>query len=140
MSQVLLSSQNTTLPGQSFHAPEDVKIPHRFVYVEHRVRQGSGKGREIDIVAAAGPEQWVCESKWIKGRKEGKSDVEELVEKAEAWIQFRKARVAKMWLFSHDGLTHEAQEYAAEKGVFWSERSDLDELLVLRRLRVLPVL
>jgi hypothetical protein len=140
MSQVLLSSQNTTLPGRYFHSPEDVKVPHRFVYVEHRVRQGSGKGCEIDIVAAAGPEQWVCESKWVKGRKAGKADVEELVEKAEAWIHFRQARVAKMWLFSHDGLTDEAQEYAAEKGVLWSERADLDELLVLRGLRRLPVL
>ena len=61
---LLLNSQNSTLPGKFFNSGPDVAIP-RFSYVRHRVRPGSGKGRETDVPGAAGPEQWVCQSKWV---------------------------------------------------------------------------
>ncbi|MCP4128972.1 MAG: hypothetical protein GY753_18225, partial [Gammaproteobacteria bacterium] len=65
MSQVLLNGQNRTVPGDMFNSTEDIEMPWRFIYVRHRVRIESGRGREIDVVAAAGGEVWVCQSKWL---------------------------------------------------------------------------
>jgi hypothetical protein len=138
MSQVLYSSQNKVLPGVYFHSSEDIKMPTRFFYIEHRVRLGSSQGREIDVLGAAGPEEWVCESKWEKGKKAGKSVVESLISKAEEQRERSKPLRVKIWLYSHDGLTEEAQALAEEKGVFWSSREDLDGLLVYLGLRRLP--
>ncbi|HLC16844.1 MAG TPA: hypothetical protein VJL89_11535 [Thermodesulfovibrionia bacterium] len=138
MSQVLWNGQRKTIPGSFFHSPEDIQMPHPFFYVEHRVRTGSGKEHEIDIVGAAGHEQWVCESKWVMGRKAGKAEVEELIEKAEKLKRDGGYRLVRMWLFSHDGLTEEAQELAAQRGVLWSSRAELDQLLAYLELRQLP--
>ncbi|MBT3368186.1 MAG: hypothetical protein HN416_13620, partial [Nitrospina sp.] len=68
MSQVLWAAQDQTLPGHFFHFSEDVSFP-RFIFVRQRMRLGSGKGREIDVVGAGGGYNWVCQSKWIKGKK-----------------------------------------------------------------------
>ncbi|MCP4404087.1 MAG: hypothetical protein GY801_43125, partial [bacterium] len=56
MSQILLSSSRKTFPGHLFHVDEDVTMPWQFSYVHHRVRLGSGAGREIDLFGAAGSE------------------------------------------------------------------------------------
>ncbi|HLC16278.1 MAG TPA: hypothetical protein VJL89_08645 [Thermodesulfovibrionia bacterium] len=138
MSQVLYSGQNKTLPGVFFHSPEDVQMPWRFFYLEHRLRPGAGDDREIDILGAAGPEEWVCESKWQKGKKASKEVVELLISKAQAQLERSKPLVVRTWLFSHDGLTEEAEALAKEAGVLWSSRTDLDGLLKHLGLRPLP--
>ena len=138
MSQVLWNGQRKTIPGSFFHSPEDIQMPHHFNYIDHRVRTGAGKGHEIDIAGAAGPEQWVCESKWIKGRKAGVAEVEELIKKTDELTRDGGLRLVRMWLFSHDGLTEEAQELAAQRGVLWSSRAELDQLLAYLELRQLP--
>ncbi len=38
-----------TLNGDWFHSGNDIEIPD-LTFVRHRVRLGSGKGREIDVV------------------------------------------------------------------------------------------
>jgi hypothetical protein len=138
MSQVLYSGQNKTLPGVFFHSPEDIQMPWRFFYLEHRLRPGAGNDREIDILGAAGPEEWVCESKWQKGKKASKEVVESLISKAQAQLERSQPLVVRTWLFSHDGLTEEAQALAKEAGVLWSSRTDLDGLLKHLGLRPLP--
>ena len=102
------------------------------------MRLGSGKGQEIDVVGAAGPEKWVCEGKWAKGRKAGIAEIEGLISKAELVREEMEPLVVRMWLFAYDGLTNEAEEFARQKGVFWSSRSELDELLAHVGLRPLP--
>ena len=82
MAQVLWAAQDKTLPGRFFHASDEVSFP-RFVYVRHRVRLGSGKGREIDVLGAGGGYQWICQSKWIKGKRIGPEAVDELMQQAE---------------------------------------------------------
>jgi hypothetical protein len=138
MVQVLWTGQRKTLPGRFFHSPENITLPHRFFYIEQRVRLGSGKGREIDIIGAAGLELWVCESKWRKGRKTGKAEIETLIQKADEWRGDKDYKPLRKWIFSHDGLTEKAEEFAAQKGVLWSSRSELDEMLLYLGLRKLP--
>ncbi|ETR66664.1 MAG: hypothetical protein OMM_05545 [Candidatus Magnetoglobus multicellularis str. Araruama] len=65
MIQVLWNNQKKTIDGKYFNSPETVKIPN-FIYIDQRYRLGSGKGKEIDIFAAAGRDFWIAESKWHK--------------------------------------------------------------------------
>ena len=95
---------------------------------------------EIDVEAAAGKEMWICESKWWRGRKAGVTEVESLLFKAE--LLHKKEgpglEILRLWFFAHDGFTPEAQDLMAEKGVLWSDRKDLDDLLSHVGLKRLP--
>jgi len=137
MAQVLLDSQDKRLPGRFFHQENDIDVP-RFTYVRLRERLGVGPDREIDVLGAAGPEKWVCESKWVKDRRAGKSDVEVLLRKSELIQEEMEPLVARMWFFAHDGFTEEAEALMRKKGMFWSVREDLDGLLQSVGLRQLP--
>ncbi len=140
MSQVLWNSQQKTLPGRFFHNPEDIVIPHRFIYIWHRTRLGAATNMEIDVEAAAGKEMWICESKWWRGRKAGVKEVESLLFKAE--LLHKKEgpglEILRLWFFAHDGFTPEAENLMVEKGVLWSDRDDLDGLLSHVGLKRLP--
>ncbi len=138
MSQVLLDSQNKTLPGRFFNSPEDVRMPWRFYYVRHRMRIGPGKGCDIDLLGAAGSEKWVCQSKWVTGDKIGRGILEELAAQAEVVRRDMKPEVIRMWIFAHEGLTGPALKFAEENGILWSSRREFDDLLVHLGLRVLP--
>ena len=140
MSQVLWNTQRQTIPGRFFHSPADIVIPDRFVYIWHRTRLGAASDMEIDVEAAAGKEMWICESKWLHGKKAGVKEVDSLLYKADL---LRKKegpglRTLRVWFFSHDGFTAEAQGIMAEKGVLWSDRADLDGLLSYAGLKCLP--
>ncbi len=137
LSQVLLNGQNSTLPGKFFNSGKDVAIP-RFTYVRHRVRPGSGRGREIDVLGAAGAEQWVCQSKWVTGSKIGVGDLRKLAAQADLVRKDMDPRTLRMWIFAHNGLTGPALKFAKKHGIFWSSRKEFDELLVHLGLRPLP--
>ena len=47
-------------------------------------------------------------------------------------------QVLRLWFFAHDGFTEEAESLMREKGVLWSTRQDLDNLLKSVGLRQLP--
>ncbi len=140
MSQVLWNTQRQALPGHLLHSPEDVVVPHRFVYIRHRTRLGAAPDMEIDVEAAAGGEMWICESKWWRGRKAGVKEVESLLYKGR--LLREKAgpglETLRLWLFAHDGFSKEARELMAEKKVFWSDRKDLNGLLAYAGLKQLP--
>ncbi|QTA82434.1 p-loop domain-containing protein [Desulfonema limicola] len=138
MSQILLSAQRKTLPGKFFNYHEDITIPDMFFFLRHRYRPESGKGREIDVLAAAGPEVWVCQSKWVTGRKIGIAVLKELILQAQTAKQDFDPETVYMWLFAHDGLTKQAQAFAEKNGIFWSKRQEFDELLEHLGLRKLP--
>ncbi len=137
MSQVLLSSQRKSLSGIFFNTGEDVRIPD-FTFVRCRYRPESGKGREIDVSGAAGPEQWVCQSKWVKGDRIGISVLKQLMSQADTVKQDIDPEIVRMWLFAHDGLTREAEVFAKEHGILWSSRKEFDGLLEHLGLRKLP--
>ena len=139
MAQVLWSSQNNTLPGHYFHAADDVVFP-RFVYIRHRVRLSSGKGREVDVLGAGGGDQWVCQSKWVENRKVGIETVDELLRQAEWVREDTDAITVTSWIFACDGLTAEAEVYAGKKGVLWSDKEGFNKLLAHVGLRELPQL
>ena len=44
----------------------------------------------------------------------------------------------RLWFFSHDGFTEEAESLMREKGMLWSTWQDLDNLLKFVGLRQLP--
>ncbi|MCP4347087.1 MAG: hypothetical protein GY795_16360 [Desulfobacterales bacterium] len=140
MGQILLNGQNSTLPGAVFNSAEDIEMPWRFIYVHHRVRVGSGKGREIDVVGAASSEVWVCQSKWVKDSRMGKGVLEELVSQAEMIKKDLTPEKIRMWIFAHNGLTKQAITFAKKHGILWSSRKEFDELLVHLGLRPLPEL
>jgi hypothetical protein len=138
MSQVLLDSQNKTLPGKFFNSPEDVTMPWMFHYVRHRMRIGSGKGREIDLLGAAGSEKWVCQSKWVTGDRIGIGVLRELTAQADAVREDMNPKVIRMWIFAHEGLTGDAKKFAEDHGILWSARREFDGLLEYLGLRPLP--
>ena len=138
MCQALWNAQRKTLPAEWFHGSGDVKMPDYFIFIRSRYRLGTGKGREIDVLAAAGPRQWVCQSRWRIGRPAGVGVLEGLLTQAQ-WIKEDMDPLEiRMWLFSHDGLTADAEKMAREKGILWSDRKDLDALLEHLGLRPLP--
>ena len=137
MAQVLWAAQDKTLPGHFFHSAEDVSFP-RFIFVRHRMRLGSGKGREIDVVGAGGGYNWVCQSKWIKGKRVGPSVVRELLEQSEVAGKDLDAITMTAWLFACEGLTPEAEKLAESEGVLWSDVHDFNGLLEKVGLRKLP--
>ncbi len=137
MAQVLWAAQDKTLPGHFFHSAEDVSFP-RFIFVRHRMRLGSGKGREIDVVGAGGGYNWVCQSKWIKGKPIGVNVVHELLEQSEVAGKDLDAITMTAWLFACEGLTPEAEKLAESEGVLWSDINDFNGLLEQVGLRKLP--
>jgi hypothetical protein len=141
MIQILWNSQETTLPGRYFHSPEDIHVP-RFTYIDQRSRLGAGKGLEIDVFAAAGPEVWIAESKWWHADKVGPGIVTHLLEQAEIVKQRKgeKLETLRIWFFAHDGFTKQAEALLQKHHVLWSTRADLDALLEHVNLRKLPVI
>ncbi|MDM8538029.1 hypothetical protein QUF70_14835 [Desulfobacterales bacterium HSG17] len=137
MSQVLLNSQRTKLSGRFFNISGDIEIPW-FVFVRHRMRLETGKGKEIDIYGAAGTEKWVCQSKWIKEKKTGIGVLKELKAQADEVLKENPARTVIMWMFAHNGLTAPALNFAKKHKILWSSRQELDELLEHVGLRPLP--
>ncbi|QTA81136.1 NTP hydrolase p-loop-containing [Desulfonema limicola] len=138
MSQVLINGQRKVLSASFFNAEEDIKMPSRFIFVKHRMRLGSGKGREIDVIGAAGSQVWVCQSKWVKEKKIGIAALKDLVSQADIVKQDLNPRMIRMWLFAHDGLTKDALSFAEKHGILWSARQEFDELLEYLGLRKLP--
>lgn len=139
MGQVLWSAQDKTVPGHFFNSPKDVSFP-RFIFVRHRMILGSGRGREIDVVGAGGGYNWVCQSKWVKGKRVGVSAVRELLEQREIVRKDLDAITMSAWLFACEGLTPEAEKLADSEGVFWSDVHDFNGLLEHLGLRRLPEL
>ena len=80
-------------------------MPWPIIYVEHRVRLGSGQGREIDLLGSIGGDMWVCQSKWVTTDKIGPAVLEDLLSQAEAVKAERNPPRTRMWLFAHEGLT-----------------------------------
>jgi hypothetical protein len=136
MSQILLAAQRQTLAGDFFHYPSDIKIPD-FSYVNHRARLSSGKNKEIDLLGAAGPETWVCQSKWVESKKIGIKDLKILNQQAESVKTEMKVVFLKKWIFAYKGLTAQAKKFAAAHDIFWSTRKELDALLDYLNLRPL---
>ena len=139
MAQVLWAAQDEVLPAKFFNREEDVQVPWLFSFVRHRVRLGAGEGREIDVLGAAGGEIWVCQSKWWE-RPVGVKVLEDLTSQGKAVREERDPLTLRLWLFANGGLTPEAKEYAAERGILWSARPEFDELLAHVGLRQLPQL
>ena len=140
MVQALWNSQRKKLSGKLFHVKEDIEFPWQFFYIWHRVRLGAGVEKEIDIYAAAGAEVWIGDSKWWRGSKVGRGEVETFLRKGELVreAEGEDLQVLRLWFFAHDGFTEKAEALMREKGVLWSVRKDLDNLLKLVGLRQLP--
>ena len=128
------------LPARFFNSPDDIQFDWPLTYVRHRVRLASGKGQEIDLLAAIGIEKWVCQSKWVTSKKIGVDVVQSLIAQADAVHTGYPTSRIRMWLFAHEGLTEDAATLAQEMGALWSDRTQLDELLGYWGLRKLPVL
>ncbi|MBL7063557.1 MAG: hypothetical protein ISS49_05015 [Anaerolineae bacterium] len=138
MAQVLWAAQREVLPGRLFNRERQVRMPHRFIYVRQRMRLGAGAGREIDVLGDAGGEVWVCQSKWWAEDQAGVKVLEDLVRQGEIVQEDMDPLTLRLWLFANSGLTPEAKEYAAGRGILWSARPEFDELLAHVGLRQLP--
>jgi hypothetical protein len=137
MAQVLWNAQRRTLPGQLFHCQEDVTIPWLFDFIRHRMRLQSGTGQEIDLIAAAGGELWVCQSKW-RADPVGINVLRDLEAQGKAVDEDMEAFPLRVWLFTYSGLHGNAETYAKEHGILWSGKAEFDELLKFVGLRPLP--
>jgi AAA+ ATPase superfamily predicted ATPase len=140
MAQILWNAQNKTLPGIFFNVNDDISIPWHFSYIRHRVRLGGAVNMEIDVYAAAGSEVWIAESKWWTDRKVGLHEIDILLKKAERVTEDigDELKTLRIWLFAHNGFTEEAEEFMKEKGILWSSRKELNDLLDYVGLRRLP--
>ncbi|KPA13336.1 ATPase domain protein, prokaryote domain protein [Candidatus Magnetomorum sp. HK-1] len=138
MIQVLWNNQKKTVEGKYFNYPEAIKVPH-FIYIEQRVRLGSGKGKEIDIYASAGRNVWIAESKWWKDPV-GEKVVENLIRQGDH-VKKRRGKDLEnltLWLFASNGVTENAKKMMEENDILWSTKEDLNNLLVSSSLRKLP--
>ncbi len=140
MSQVLLSGTRKTFPGRVFHVDEDITMPWRFSYVHHRVRLGSGEGKEIDLYGAAGAEVWICQSKWWTQEPVGLKELQAFLAQGAQVQAERTPRTLRLWLFAYSGLAGNAEQYARQQGILWSTKTELNELLRILGLRELPKL
>ncbi len=140
MAQILWNAQNKSLPGIFFNVDEDISVPWHFSYIRHRVRLGGAVNMEIDVYAAAGSEVWIAESKWWTDRKVGLHEIEILLKKAERVADDigDELKTLRIWFFAHSGFTEKAEEFMKEKGILWSSRKELDDLLDYVGLRRLP--
>jgi hypothetical protein len=141
MAQILWNSQNKILSGDFFHVDGDIEVNWHFSFIRHRVRLGAAKDMEVDVYAAAGGEIWLCESKWWTRDKVGVSEVDIFLKKAELVKEERGELLIllRLWFFSHSGFTKEAESYMEEKGILWSDRDDLNQILKHVGLKRLPV-
>ena len=100
----------------------------------------AGKGLEIDVFAAAGPEVWIAESKWWSDDKVGPQLVERLLEQTEI-VRQRKGedlRTLRIWFFAYNGFTEQAEAVMREHNMLWSTGTELNALLEHVGLRTLP--
>lgn len=147
LSQILISGQRKTFPGQYFHSETDITVPHRFLSVHHRMRFDASEESEVDVYASTGTEIWLCESKWWETRPVGPAVVQEmlgLLEKLKdyegrEYFEQEKPLQVSLWLFAHNGVTPEAESLLREHRIYWSTREDLDWLVKHLGLRRLPV-
>jgi len=140
MIQILWNGQRKTLPGKFFHSSDDIQMPDRFFYIDQRSRFGAGKGLEIDVFAAAGPEVWIAESKWWSDDKVGPKLVKHLLEQAEI-VRQRKGEdlgTLRIWFFAYDGFTEQAEALMRRHKMLWSTGIELNALLEHIGLRALP--
>jgi len=139
MIQILWNNQRKILDGKYFNHPGKIKLPGRFIYIDQRVRLGSGKGKEIDIFASAGFEIWIAESKWWK-KPVGEDVVKNLIWQGELLKEKRgkDLRELTLWLFAANGVTEDAKKIMEENGILWSTKENLNELLEYSGLRKLP--
>ncbi len=99
----------------------------------------SGEGQELDLVGGAGPDAWICQSRWVVGKKQGVKVLKVLLAQRDLFVEhFAPRRPVTLWLFAYKGLINEAQTFAKRHGILWSTREQLDELLELLGLRPLP--
>ncbi len=140
MSQILLGSSRKTFPGRLFHVEDDITMPWQFSYVHHRVRLGSGVGREIDLFGAAGSEVWIGQSKWWTEKKVGLKELRDFLAQGDQVQAERSPRTLRLWLFAYSGLTPKAKAFARDHNILWSSSTELNELLRLLGLRELPEL
>ena len=141
MSQVLLNNQNRSkkpFPGHFFNSDDDITLDTVLFYLHHRVSLGSGKNKEVDIIAAFGDGMWVCQSKWETTRRTGIETLHILIEQTQLVEEMFDPLSTQMWLFAHEGLTDDAEELARAEGIYWSTREQLDGLLQYLDLRPLP--
>jgi len=142
MIQIFWNAQGKTLPGKFFNYYEDIKMPLRFAYVDHRSKLGLGYGMEIDVLAASGIEVWIAESKWWNKQKVNSSVVKKLMDQGNSLkeIEGDKMEILRLWLFANDGVTENARNMLLENNILWSTRENLDALLKYLNLSKLPEL
>ena len=104
------------------------------------MRLQSGKGREIDLIGAAGGDIWVCQNKWWTTDKVGRKELQALEQQDELVSQDHQVITLTLWIFAYSGLTQEAEAYAKERGILWSSLPEFNDLLEHVGLRHLPEL
>ncbi|MBF0201664.1 MAG: restriction endonuclease, partial [Desulfamplus sp.] len=122
---------------------EYVRIPDHFFYIWHRVKLGSGAGKEIDVYASAGPELWIVECKWYSdSRKVGLNKVKDFYDLKPVVLDHEGEGLEdlKLWYFSFSGFTGDAIDFMNQNGIMFSDKDDLNELLDIAGLRRLPEL
>ena len=139
MIQILWNNQNKVIDGKFFNYPNEIQMPDRFIYIDHRSRLGAGRGKEIDIYATAGRNVWVAESKWQKDPV-GIKVVENLIRQGGLVRERRGDELGELtlWLFASSGVTKDAEKLMKENGILWSTKEDLNALLKFSDLRELP--
>ncbi|MBF0202706.1 MAG: restriction endonuclease, partial [Desulfamplus sp.] len=122
---------------------EYVRVPDHFFYIWHRVKLGSGAGKEIDVYASAGPEHWIVECKWYSDNsKIGLNKVKDFYNLKPVVLEHEGEGLEdlKLWYFSFSGFTGDAIKFMTQNGIMFSDRDDLNELLDIAGLRRLPEL
>jgi hypothetical protein len=121
-----------------FNRSREILLP-RFIWVDSRKVKLEGTPEyQIDIVGKKPPYLWLVEVKHTD-KAVGISQVNKFEKACAVAEKVLNGEEVTRWYISVNGFSHQAASYLMEKGFLYSDREQVNQLLGLFGLRILPV-
>jgi hypothetical protein len=106
--------------GKWFGRKEPVRLPLFQTVSSYEAKDGQV---ELDAVTSGSSDRdWIAEVKW-KNKRVGKKELEKL-------LRYAQERNAQGWYISRAGFTTEAEVFAAEQGLYFSDDAAIHDLSI----------
>jgi hypothetical protein len=121
-----------------FNRSGEILLP-RLIWVDsRRVKLETTPEYQIDIVGKKPPYLWIVEVKHTD-KAVGISQVKKFEKACAVAEKVLNGEEVTRWYISVSGFSHQAASYLRKKGFFYSDREQVNQLLGLFGLRILPV-
>ncbi len=116
--ELMRAFNNQVAQGRWFGRKEPIRLPLFRTVSSYETKDGQV---ELDAITSGSSDRdWIAEVKW-KNRRAGKKELEKL-------LRYTQERKAQGWYISRAGFTTEAELFAAEQGLYFSDDSAIHEL------------